>query len=204
MSGFRLVLGWFWGGLGIGPSNQAGLLPLTTPASKMQATYKTQSNTKQTSNTNPFQCNYKYKVSNRMQNADRERSASPKRRGGTPLNPPSSDVTLLSDPPVSPAVSSSQDMVRTRSGFDTNDSAPSRSSGCCKRALKELLLFAMDLIILLVGVLQGPISVRILLALVAYTSAIGSPRCLSLLRYLILLRCLSLLGCLNLLRNQKF
>ena len=170
----------------------------------MQATYKTQSNTKQTSNTNPFQCNYKYKVSNRMQNADRERSASPKRRGGTPLNPPSSDVTLLSDPPVSPTVSSSQDMVRTRSGFNTNDSAPSRSSGCCKRALKELLLFAMDLIILLVGVLQGPISVRILLALVAYTSAMGSPRCLSLLRYLILLRCLSLLGCLSLLRYQRF
>ena len=113
-------------------------------------------------------------------------------------------MSLLSDPPVSPTVSSSQDMVRTRSGFNTNDSAPSRSSGCCKRALKELLLFAMDLIILLVGVLQGPISVRILLALVAYTSAMGSPRCLSLLKYLILLRCLSLLGCLNLLRYQKW
>ena len=52
-----------------------------------------------------------------MQNADRERSANPKRRGGTPLNPPSSDVTLLSDPPVSPTVSSSQGVVMGGSGL---------------------------------------------------------------------------------------
>ena len=53
----------------------------------------------------------------RLQNADRERSASPERRGRTPLNPPSSDVTLLSDPPVSPTVSSSQGVVMGGSGL---------------------------------------------------------------------------------------
>ena len=143
-SGFGLVFGWFGGGLGIGPSNQAGLLPLTTPASKMQATYKTQSNTKQTSNTNPFQCNYKYKVSNRMQNTDRERCASPKRRGGTPLKPSSSDVTLLSGPLVSPTVSSSQDMVRTRSGFDTNDSAPSIKNPFGIPQINPQILFVLN------------------------------------------------------------
>ena len=58
-------------------------------------------------------------------------------------------------------------MVRTRSGLDTADEAPSRTSGCCKKFLRELVLFTLDMTILLFGVLRRPLCLWVLLALVA-------------------------------------
>ena len=56
-------------------------------------------------------------------------------------------------------------MVRTRSGFDSNEQAP-RSKGCCKRLLREFWLCMLDLTILLMGVLRAPITGRVIVALV--------------------------------------
>ena len=69
-------------------------------------------------------------------------------------------------PAEQPAEHRPIEMVRTRSGFDSNEPAAPRSKGCCNKMLKEFWLFVLDLTILLVGVLRAPITGRVLLALV--------------------------------------
>ena len=56
-------------------------------------------------------------------------------------------------------------MVRTRSGFDSNEHAPT-NKGCCKRVLREFWLCMIDLSILMMGVLRAPITARVIVALV--------------------------------------
>ena len=82
-----------------------------------------------------------------------------------PLAAPASRVPVRVPAEPSSQQTSSIVMVRTRSGFDTNEPAP-KSQGCCKKVLREFWLFILDLTILLVGVLRAPITGRVLLALV--------------------------------------
>ena len=56
-------------------------------------------------------------------------------------------------------------MVRTRSGFDSNEHA-STNKGCCKRLLREFFLCMVDLSILMMGVLRAPLTGRVIVALV--------------------------------------
>ena len=56
-------------------------------------------------------------------------------------------------------------MVRTRSGFDSNEHA-STNKGCCKRLLREFFLCMVDLSILMMGVLRAPLTMRVIVALV--------------------------------------
>ena len=70
---------------------------------------------------------------------------------------PSSRSPPLLGQPVPHGLSPPRNMVRTRSGLDTADEAPSRTSGCCKKFLRELVLFTLDMTILLFGVLQRPL-----------------------------------------------
>ena len=55
-------------------------------------------------------------------------------------------------------------MVRTRSGFNSDEPA-STNKGCCKRLLREFFLCLMDLSILMIGVLRAPLTMRVIVAL---------------------------------------
>ena len=56
-------------------------------------------------------------------------------------------------------------MVRTRSGFNSDEPA-STNKGCCKRLLREFFLCMVDLSILMMGVLRAPLTMRVIVALV--------------------------------------
>merc|ERR1712012_466786 len=56
-------------------------------------------------------------------------------------------------------------MVSTRSGFNSDGPAPA-SKGCCKRFLREFFLGAVDLCILMIGILKAPMTMRVIVALV--------------------------------------